>query len=242
MLLKVSAMLKAGFLLLTVALAILLFMAAAFVGNKAFTRVSELRRFKIKVALVLGGWLGYVSLLSVKGVFASASLPPRIPLLLIIPALIFFAYFFTNSKFRRIIDATPASLPVYFQSFRIIVELLILGLFLQDVLPKAATFEGSNYDIAIGITAPVIAYLTFTMGRLSKTIALLWNFAGLATLLIVVVILLSHAYFYEHFGEKESILSRGLGIFPYTFLAGFFMPIAVFMHIYSIIKTRKLMR
>ncbi len=235
-------MLKAGFILLTVTLAILLFAGASFAGNRAFTRVSELRKFKIKVALALTGWLIYVTLLSIKGVFTIASLPPRIPLLLILPAFIFFAYFFTNSKFRKIIDATPAALPVYFQSFRVFVELLILGLSVDGMLPKAATFEGSNYDIAIGITAPLVAYFAFPNNASGKLVALLWNIAGLITLLIVVVILLSHAYFYSHLGENESILNKGLGIFPYTFLAGFLMPLAVFLHIYSIVKIKRLGR
>lgn len=235
-------MLKAGFILLTISLMLLLYACASHVAGRAFTRVSEQKQFKTKVALVLAAWLAYISILSLKGVFTNASLPPRIPLLLVLPAFLFFIYFFTNIKFKKIIDAVPAAMPIYSQSFRIVVELLIFGLFLEGLLPKAATFEGYNYDIVIGITAPLLAFFMLAKGKSNNWIVLAWNFAGLTTLLIVVSILLSSAYFPALWNQTESILPKGLGIFPYTFLAGLFMPLAVFMHLLSIIKTRKSMR
>ena len=233
-------MLKAGFVLLTILLALIFFAFAGKISGKAFTRVSEERQFKTRTAIVLIIWLGYVSFLSMKGVFLVSSLPPRIPLLLVIPAFLFFAYLFMNRKFKKIITNAPPSWPVYFQSFRIIVELLLLGLFLQGVLPKTATFEGYNYDIVIGLTAPLVGYFMRNT-RASHIFVLIWNFAGLLTLVVVVFILLGHAYFYRLLNENESILGKGLGQFPFIFLAGFFMPLAVFMHLFSIIKTRKLM-
>ena len=89
-------MLKAGFILLTVLLAIAIFACAFYAAGKAFTRVSEQKRFTVKIAVVLAVWLIYVSLLSIKGVFTIASMPPRIPLLLVLPAFASFVYFFTN--------------------------------------------------------------------------------------------------------------------------------------------------
>jgi hypothetical protein len=233
-------MLQAGFILLTITLAIILLWGTSRIANKAFTDGRQQKRFKIKTALTLIIWLTYVSLISLSGIFTIAALPPRIPLLLVLPAFVFFIYFFASRQFKAFIAHTPASWPVYFQSFRIIVELLIWGAFLNGILPKEASFEGYNFDIAIGITAPFIGYFIVAKGGSKNTGALLaWNFIGLITLVIVVFILMSRSYFYCSFGLSESILARGLGVFPYTFLAGFFMPLAVFMHIYSIIKTRQ---
>ena len=230
-------MLKVAFILLTVALAIALFACAAFSASRAYTRVSEEKKFNIRIAIVLFAWLLYVSLLSLRGVFTAATLPPRIPLLLVLPAFISFFYFFSNAKLKKIIDATPASLPVYIQSFRVFVELLILGLSMQGLLPKAATFEGYNFDIIIGITAPLVAFFIAGKGNGNKFFMLIWNVAGLGTLSVVVFILLSHAYFPAMWGQSASILDKGLGVFPFTFLASFLMPVAVFLHVFSIIKT-----
>jgi len=229
-------MLKAGFILLTIALSLTLYVCAGKIANKTFTRVKEEKQFKLWTAFVLILWLFYISALSLKGVFTVSILPPRIPLLLIFPAFIFFAYLFTNRKFNKIIENTPSSWSVYFQSFRIIVELLLLGLCMQGMLPKAATFEGYNFDIVIGITAPLMGYYIFSKDAPRKILILIWNIAGLLALAIVVIILLGHAYF--NGPMNDNILTKGFGKFPFTFLAGFYMPLAVFMHLFSIIKTR----
>jgi hypothetical protein len=229
-------MLKAGFILLAIILALILYACAGNIAGKTFSRANEKKQFRHRTAIVLIVWLLYISLLSIAGVFTVSTLPPRIPLLLILPAFLFFAYLFTGRKFKKIIEHTPPSWPVYFQSFRVIVELLLLGLYLQGMLPKAATFEGYNFDIVIGITAPLTGYYFFNKGTTGKILVLIWNIAGLLTLSVVVFILLTHAYFYGHLNENESILPKGLGQFPFIFLAGFFMPLAVFMHLYSIIR------
>jgi len=232
-------MLKAGFIILTLALALLLFVLSAVIANRAFTEVQKQKKFKIKTALVLIIWITYISIVSLAGIFENASFPPRIPLLLVIPSFVMFIYFFTAGRFKTVIANTPASWPVYFQSFRIFVELLILAAALKGILPKAASFEGYNFDIVIGLTAPIVAVL-LNNGKLKPALLLAWNFAGLATLSMVVFILISHAYFFKIWDQSESILNKGFGLFPFTFLAGFFMPLAVLMHIFSIIKTRQL--
>jgi hypothetical protein len=235
---KNSSMLKAGFILLAITLALILYAGAGNIAGKTFTRVVEKKQFRRRTAIVLIVWLLYISLLSIAGVFTVSTLPPRIPLLLILPAFVFFAFLFTGRKFKKIVENTPSSWPVYFQSFRVIVELLLLGLYLQGMLPKAATFEGSNFDIIIGITAPLVGYYIFNKGTPGKIFVFIWNIAGLVTLSVVVSILLSHAYFYRHLNENESILNKGLGQFPFVFLAGFFMPLAVFMHLFSIVRMK----
>lgn len=232
-------MVKNGFILLTILLLYTLYIGVIRVAGKTYTEAGRRNSFKIRTALILSAWLTYIVAISFTGIFTNETLPPRIPLLLVLPTFIFFIYFFTNRKFKDVIANTPASWPVYIQVFRVGVELLIWGSVLNGVLPKAASFEGYNYDIVIGITAPIAGYFLIKNGRPKKWMLLAWNVAGLATLAIVVFILISYAYNYRWWGQSESILSKGFGLYPYTFLAGFLMPVAVFMHIFSIIKTLK---
>ncbi len=232
-------MLQACFILLTLLLAIILYLMAVNVSLKAINDPGKQRSFIRKTALILICWLVYISALSVTGIFSITAFPPRIPLLLVSPAFAFIIYFFTNKRFKNIIALTPPAWPVYFQSFRVIVELLIWGLFMKGIFPQSATFEGHNFDILIGLTAPFVAYYTFTKARLGKVIFKLWNIAGLSTLVIIVSIIMRHAYFPSMQNNPENVLIKGFGTFPYTFLAGLFMPLAVFMHIFSLIKIRK---
>lgn len=232
-------MLQACFFILTIALAILLYIMAVRVSLKAINDPLKQRKFIRKTALVLTGWLVYISAVSVTGIFSSPKLPPRIPILLVFPAFLFFIYFFTSKHFKNFIAQTPPAWPVYFQSFRIVVELLIWWLFLKGIFPQSATFDGHNFDILIGLTAPLIAYFTFTNPKLGKTIFILWNVAGLATLVIIVSIIMRHSYFPSLQSDPNNILNKGFGTFPYMFLPGFLMPIAVFMHIFSLVKVKK---
>lgn len=231
-------MLQAGFILLTIAMAVIVFRGAAYAAGPAVADNATRRRFLVRVVVLLVGWLGYVSVLSLLGVLKVGGLPPRIPLLLILPVFGFTAYFFASGRFKGIIAAVPPAWVVYTQSFRILVELLLLGLYLNGILPRAATFEGYNYDIVAGLTAPLVAWAGISRGLLPRVGLLLWNIAGCCTLAIIVFVAITHAYFPAMWpGSHLSIAD--FGSFPYTLLAGFLMPLAVFLHVLSIVQVRK---
>lgn len=233
---KFYNMIKAGFIFLTLFMASLVYFGAASVGTSIISNKLKLRRFKTTVAIILTTWLVYVSLLSLAGVFKVGGLPPRIPLLLVLPPFAFITYFFSKKKHRNLIEATPASWLVYSQSFRVVVELMLYSLFLQGVLPKAGTYEGYNYEILIGITSIVVGYWGYTRKALPNIVLKIWNYTGLVTLTIVVFIMISHAYFPDLYTKPEKLNISDFGSFPYTLLAGFLMPLAVFMHVFSLKK------
>ena len=156
---------------------------------------------------------------------------------MVFPAFIFIGFFFGSGKFKNIIDNTPIQWTVYFQSFRIIVELLLFGLAINNLVPREATFEGYNFDVLIGITAPIIGWLAFSKKAIGKTALIVWNICGFATLAVVVGVFMIYAYF-PQLVHKESILNTGFGSFPYTYLAGFLMPAAVFMHLFCLVKLK----
>ena len=70
---------------------------------------------------------------------------------------------------------------------RIPVELVLFWLFLSKTIPELMTFEGRNFDIIAGITAPFIAYFGLTKTDLSRQIILIWNFICLGLLVNIVV-------------------------------------------------------
>lgn len=232
-------MIKAGFILLTLLMAVLVCVAIARTVALAFTDQRKQQRIKTRTIVLLTGWLSYVSILSLAGVFKVVGLPPRIPLLLILPVFAFMFYFFRSAHYKALIAMVPASWLVYAQTFRVVVELMLHGLFLQGILPKAGTFEGYNYEIVIAFSALAIGYWGYTRRVLPRTLLILWHFAGLTTLAIVVFIMISHAYFPHIYPHPETLRIEDFGSFPYTYLAGFLMPLAVFMHIASLVKLTK---
>ncbi len=232
-------MIQACFIVLTLVMATLVYVGAAKVAGNTFTNPQQQKQFKIRTGLLLTGWLAYVSAISFTGILKTTALPPRIPLLLILPCFAFVFWFFRSTRLRAVIAATPGHWLVYAQSFRIVVELSLHALYLKGLLPRAATFEGYNFEIVIGITALVVGYLGFTRKTLPRTIIVLWNCAGLLTLAIVVFLILSHVYFPQIYTNPAPVSINDFGSFPYTLLAGFLMPLAVFMHVFSLVKARR---
>ena len=232
-------MLKECFLLLTFLLVAIICGGINRLVLKAYTETSHQKKIVRNAGILLIVWLIYIAGLSLTGIFTIVTLPPRIPLLLVFPAFLFIVWFFGSGRFIIIIEATPLHWIILFQSFRIIVELLIYWCYNEGILPKEATFRGNNFDIIFGLTAPLVAWSVRFNKRGSNINYLIWNFCGLLSLAMVVFTLISTAYFPALWGRPQSILSAGFGNFPFTYLAGFFMPLAVFLHLFAIIKIRR---
>lgn len=231
-------MIATGFILLTLIMALLVY--AAFTSSVTLSAADTISRRKIKIVTLtlLVCWLVYISIASVAGVFQSGALPPRIPLGLVAPAFAFIIWFFSSGRFRNIIQTIPAGWVVYAQIFRVAVELLLFALYKKGILPVSTTFEGYNYEILIGLSAPVVGYLAITKRLLPRWALHVWNIAGLCTLATIVFLFISHAY-RPAMWTDGTLSINDFGAFPYTLLPGFLMPLAVFMHICSIVKTKR---
>ena len=68
----------------------------------------------------------------------------------------------------------------------------------------------------------------------SKQLIIAWNIAGLVILGNTVRVFITAAYFPEVFGESQSMLGPQFVQMPFLLIAGFFMPLAVFVHALSI--------
>jgi hypothetical protein len=180
--------------------------------------------------VIIAVWLTYIIILSRSGILNDFSLPPRVPLFIVIPAVVIIILLTGGKNFKKILQQTPRHMPVYMQSFRIVVELLIYGAFLDGVFPEKATFKGLNYDILSGISALVVAFL-YQKGRLSDKVILIWNVAALLILALTVYSFVSVYYFGDH---VEAAGSTDFVKMPYLLLAAVLLPIAVFLHVFSL--------
>ena len=95
------------------------------------------------------------------------------------------------------------------------------------------TFAGGNYDILIGLSAPVVAYYCFNKKSWSPRVALLWNFAGLLLLAnIVAIAILSTPYPFRHFMNEPA--NTIVFYFPFVWLPSVLVPFALLLHLLSI--------
>ncbi len=198
------------------------------------------RRKKIRNNVRIGTaiYVVYIALVSESGLLLPLEGIPRIPLLLVFPAFALWGYIVFSDKYEYLKQYVPVHLPVVFQIFRVAVELLLWGAFMEGLIPKAATFEGYNFEIIVACSAPILAYLVWNKNVLPEKVMILWNVLGLISLAIIVGIFISGAYMPELF-ENDIPLATDFVQFPYMLIPGLFMPFAVFLHVFSIRQLRQ---
>lgn len=192
---------------------------------------------QIITALVV--WLGLHALVSHSGYYHDNLdvLPPRIALMGILPNFIAMGILFFTSAGRQFIDGLSLKHITYLNVVRIPVEFVLLWLSMALVIPDIMTFEGWNFDILAGITAPLMAYLFFTRKTIGKTTLLIWNLVCLALLLTILIIgFLSAPFPMQQLGFDQPNIA--LLYYPFVWLPVFIVPIVLFGHFVSIRRLR----
>jgi hypothetical protein len=221
---------------LTTVLTLLLFYWA--VKKSIFDLTSKIAN---SIFFGLSLWLTIQAILTIKNVYNSGttSNPPRLLLFGILPPILTISVLFATQKGRQFIDSLPLLNITYLNIIRIPVELVLLWLFLNKAVPQLMTFEGRNFDIFAGITAPFIAYFGLTKGKLSRQIVLFWNFICLGLLInIVVNALLSAPFPLQKFAFDQPNIA--ILNFPFSWLPTFIVPVVLFGHLTSIRRLIKL--
>lgn len=164
------------------------------------------------------------------------SIPPRFGLVLI-PASAFIVYGLLPKQQIWFSEKRNTKVSTFLHSIRLPVEIVLFGLFIHKMVPELMTFEGRNYDIIMGITAPIIGLL-FLKNKLNKMFLLFWNVAGLCLVLFILVNgLLSSELPFQQFGFEQP--NRGINFFPFVLLPATVVPIVIWTHLSDIIKLRK---
>jgi hypothetical protein len=180
-------------------------------------------------------WVVIQSILGLRGFYTVAGGPPRI-LLLAMPPMLGMLILFSNKAGRRFIDALDLRTLTLLHGARILVEGVLYTLFLYKVVPRQLTFEGGNWDILSGLSAPVIYYFAFNGNTMRRWLLLGWNLVCLGLLLNVVVravLLIVGA----QPGDSPDGSKIAIQYFPYMLLPGFIVPLVLFAHLAALRAT-----
>jgi len=203
---------------------------------------SEKNRKKVTPVLIfMGIWLAIQAVLTLNNLYNSDpnSFPPKIVLFGIFPAILTIILLFSTSRGSQFIDSLPLKNLTYLNVVRIPVEIVLYWLFVNKAIPELMTFEGRNFDVLSGITAPFIAYFGFSKQKLSPNIILIWNFICLGLLAnIVINALLSAPTPIQQFAFDQPNIA--ILNFPFSWLPTFIVPIVLFGHLVSIRQLMKM--
>lgn len=188
-----------------------------------------------KIVIGLTIWLVIQANLTINNVYKTDLnfLPPKIMLFGILPTIFTIFIIFATPKGREFLDSLPLKQLTYLNVIRIPVEIVLFWIFLNKGLPELMTFQGRNFDIIAGISAPFIAHYGFNKNILNKQIILIWNIICLGLLINIVVnaILCTPSPIQRFAFEQPNIAILN---FPFSWLATFIVPIVLFGHLASI--------
>lgn len=187
-----------------------------------------------KITLVLILWLLIQALLSVSGLYSTdtKNFPPKF-ILLVLPPLITILIVFLSEKGRSFCDSLPLLNLTYLSIVRIPVEFVLLWLFFYKAVPGLMTFEGRNFDIIAGITAPFVAYYGIKEKKLNEKMIMLWHVVCLGLLInIIMIAFLSAPFATQKFAYDMPNIA--VLYFPYSWLPGFIVPAVLLSHLVSI--------
>jgi hypothetical protein len=194
---------------------------------------SKIKKYYIVTSVMITGWLITSALIAFNGTLMDfTSTPPKL-MLIVLPPVLAISYLSSSTRVNALIQEIPSSWLVYIQSFRNLVEVFLWMLFARNIIPVQMTFEGLNYDILTGLSAPLVAYYALGQNKWPRIVAVLWNFAGLllVTNIFLIAFLSTPGPMRQFFNEPSNTI---VAYFPFVWLPAFIVPFAYLMHILSI--------
>lgn len=189
--------------------------------------------FSKATLIILLTWLTLQAFIGLTDFYTvTDTLPPRF-LFLILPAMLFVAALFIVPKGRQYIDSLDLKALTILHTVRIPVELVLFWLAVNKTVPVLMTFEGRNFDILSGLTAPFVFYFGFRKNKPDRKLMLIWNFICLGLLInIVVNAILSAPFPFQQFAFDQPNIA--VLYFPFNWLPSCVVPIVFLSHLAAI--------
>ena len=186
---------------------------------------------KIFLAIVIA-WVVIQAILGLSGFYyLSKDVPPKLPLL-VGPPTVLIIMLFLIKKGRLFIDGLSIANLTLVHSVGLFVELVLYFLFVYKYVPKAMTFEGSNFDILSGLSAPIVYYFGFVKNGLNRGILIAWNIICLVLLINAARLAVLSMPNFGLIGAEQPDIA--LGLFPFILLPAVIVPLVLFAHLASI--------
>jgi len=179
--------------------------------------------------LIIGLWLAFQGILVSTGFYLNTTtVPPRL-LLIGAPPMLFILLLFFIKKGQKFLDSLDEKTLTLLHIIRIPMELVLYWLFIHEAIPQLMTFEGRNFDIIAGLTAPIVYYFGYKKQALGKSLLIVWNYACILLLLnIVVNAILSVETPFQQFGFDQPNIA--ILYFPYVWLPCCVVPLVFLAH------------
>ncbi len=186
------------------------------------------------IGLVLWVWLVTAFLLAQQDSFflkLSFSSLPNIGLLFV-PIIIGLNFLAKSATFQKLVDNTSQPWLIGVQFTRIM-GVMFLALYARGLMPAEFAFPAGIGDVVVGTTAPIVAAMLFFNRPGAKKLAIVWNIAGFAELVLAICLgFLTSPTPYQLLALNNP--NNFLLDFPLALIPTFAVPLSLLLHIFSL--------
>lgn len=179
--------------------------------------------------LVVGAWFGLALVAGAAGVFAS---PPDAPPIAIglaaaVPPLVVIGWLAGSARFRSQVCDLDLRLLTMLQTWRV-AGLAFLALYAVGELPAGFALPAGLGDVAVGLTAPLVAVYVIGGGRWAKRTYIGWTVVGIADLLLAVAL-----------GVTSGSGMDPMASLPMSLVPTFGVPLTLALHAISLVNATR---
>jgi hypothetical protein len=201
-------------------------------------QIQSERGTKLTVWILLSLWFLLALAGSLLGAFQGAGRPPvPLGLMATVPVLLFAGLYLSSAAFRHLVLRANPRILSLIQSWRVLGVVFVI-LYYRGLLPAAFALPAGYGDIAIGVTAPLIAWAMSSQTAPRRQIFILWNWLGILDLIAAIGlgILSSNS----SLGILASgVTTRLMGSFPLSLIPTFLVPLFFIAHVITLVQLRQ---
>ncbi|MEM7086872.1 MAG: hypothetical protein AAF489_11860 [Bacteroidota bacterium] len=194
----------------------------------------------IKLIIAFGLWGVLHSVLAISGFYENTkTLPPRL-MLVVFPVIPITMTSIFLTKMKDWMGSLKLKQLMYLHAVRIPVELTLFWLCTASYVPELITFQGRNFDILAGISAPLVALIAFRKEKWNKPLLWGWHIMSILLLVNVVVhVLLATPTVIQQVAFEQPNVA--VLKFPFLLLPGIIVPVVLISNIagFVILKRAK---
>ena len=196
------------------------------------------RAARVGSAIFLGAWLGAALLSAPTPASLAARDPfyvtPLIPLFAVLGLTIASLALWRSVALRRVIAAAPLPALIGVQFYRSIGAVFVV-LLAQGQLPAHFALPAGWGDVAIGLTAPLVALALARAVPGGRTLAISWNVLGLLDLVVAVGMGTGFLapVLAPDLGARVPA-AAAMGVFPMILVPTFAVPVSVLLHVLAL--------
>lgn len=211
-----------------------------FMGSAWFIFHLAARSLRVSLTLLVGilSWYGIVVLLGSMNFFSQDYLIAPNIIFVFIFLFFFIRYLYSLKVLQEIVDNIPIHQIVIVQFFRVL-GYGFLVFYSLGLLPGAFAIPTGVGDMFVGITAVFVAYFLYLKKSYAYTLAKIWNFVGIADLLLAISLgILTYQWFIQL--ASTDIPSNPIAEIPLITVPVFAVPLSLLLHLFTLRKLRNI--